>query len=173
MNSTIVNMCIFIILIIITNHNDQVKTHILKQKLSVVSFINFKFQQNNNKVFCKFYIYYLTYYVFFYLIRILYINFIHLLIINNLYIFIDSETILSKIVNDINLFYFNRKYYFHLCKLSIIKNTGILETNIESIKNFGVGMKCKYYNSNNVITIYYKYYLKNFFIQILQSKIKI
>ena len=171
-NKNIIYFLVFIILCILSNNNAHSEIQNLRQNLSIISSLSFKFAQHRNKYFCQINIYYLTYSIFSYIIKIFYINFTHLLIINNLHLFIQSETLLSKIMASLNLVYFDRKYCVNLYRLTMIGNTGILEVIIENIKNFNVGMKCKCYTSKITFISYYQYCIKNFCIQIFENRIK-
>jgi len=162
----------FIFLNLFTNYNYQNQGHVLKQELSIVSYISLKLQRYSNTFFYEINIYYLTYNILLYIIKFFYINITHFILIKQLYLFINSEFVLSSIINLFNLFYFNRKYYFNLYSTTILENTGVLEINTKSIKNFHVGMKCKHYNSKNILTNYIRYYFNNCLNQVITNTIK-
>lgn len=171
-NCNFIQLLLLLMLSILTNTSYQSKKLSLKQRISIISIINFELLEHSSKYYFQINIKHIVCYTSLHMIKVFYINVTHILLISNLYLFLKSETLLSKGINYFNSLNFNKKYYFDLYNMSITKNTGILEISIENLKNFYVGTKCKNYLTNNIIITYLKYYIKAFISQIIKERVK-
>lgn len=156
--------------IILVNDYYHIKINALKQLIYLPYYL--KFHLVKKKIY-KIDIHYFIFSIPRYFKKIFFINLIHIITANNLFIFTKNEATIKNIFNSINKKYILRHYRQKLNLLTISINYQVLEKNIHDFQHIYLGIKTKQNISRKHFFIYSNNYLNYFSSKFISDKYSI